>query len=453
MLTIILCGLFTSCEDFVEVDLPPQKLATDKVFDSDETARSAMQGLYNELFRTESFCNGGTSSVTALAGLSAKELSPIDGTNAIYTEFEASAIQSNNPNNLQLWASAYHTIYMTNALLEGINSSSHLSPELDQQLEGEAKYIRAFVYFYLVNLYGEVPLLLTTDYRTNAIPPRTSVEESYTQIITDLEEAEGVLGEDYFNGERTQVNRAVAQALLARVYLYRKGWARAENYSTQVIQSGNYTILEDLDQVFLANSQEAIWQISPEGSGGNSTNTNEGTMFISAFPTFKLAEGIVNSFEAIDKRKLYWIGFNEENNSYFPFKYKLGTSNDVITEYSMVLRLAEQYLIRAEARANLNDLQGAIADLDKIRGRAGLSLIAEVNPNSSKEELIVLISQERERELFTEWGHRWFDLKRTSRASTVLGDNNPQWEATDTLYPIPEEERMKNSNLTQNPGY
>lgn len=453
IMVVVLCCQLTSCEDFVEVETPAQKLATNKVFDNDETAKSALQGIYNELFRSESFCNGGTNSVTALAGLSAEELATIDATNTGYTEFEENVIQANNPHNLELWASAYHTVYMANALLEGINASSQLSPEVVLQLEGEAKCIRAFTYFYLVNLYGEVPLLLTTDYRTNAISSRAPVEELYGQILSDLEEAEGVLGEDYPNEERTKINKGVAQALLARVYLYRNEWTQAENYSTLVIQSGAYALLEDLDQVFLANSQEAIWQISPAGLGSNPTNTNEGSMFISAFPTFKLAEGVVNSFEEIDKRKLHWIGLDEENNFHYPFKYKLGTSNDVITEYSMVLRLAEQYLIRAEARAKQNNLSGAIADLDAIRTRAGVDLIADTNPEITQDALLKIIQQERFREFFTEWGHRWLDLKRTGSASEILADNNPQWEATDTLFPIPEEERLKNSNLTQNPGY
>ena len=119
----------------------------------------------------------------------------------------------------------------------------------------------------------------------------------------------------------------------------------------------------------------------------------------------------------------------------------------------MVLRLAEQFLIRSEARTELNDLPGAKEDLDQIRTRAGLDPISEIFPELSKAQLLKEIAQERRRELFSEWGHRWLDLKRTERASTVLGNSNPTWEDTDVLYPIPAQERMKNPNLSQNPGY
>src|SRR5690606_40581539 len=107
-------------------------------------------------------------------------------------------------------------------------------------------------------------------------------------------------------------------------------------------------------------------------------------------------------------------------------------------------RFAEQYLIRAEARAMQGKLSGAIADVDKIRQRAGLELISDTNPAIDKEALLNIIFQERKLELFSEWGHRWFDLKRTGRASAVLSSIKPQWQDTDILYPVPEEERSKN---------
>ena len=119
----------------------------------------------------------------------------------------------------------------------------------------------------------------------------------------------------------------------------------------------------------------------------------------------------------------------------------------------MVLRLAEQYLIRAEARAMQNNLQGAISDMDVIRQRAGIDLIADIDPGIDREALLDLILEERKKELFAEWGHRWLDLKRSGTVSAVLGPIKPLWQDTDALFPIPGEEREKNSNLTQNEGY
>lgn len=453
-ITSLLVFITLCCEDFIEVDIPADKLTTTIVFDSDETARSAMRGVYNELFRSISFSNGGHNSVTALAGLSADELLTVNVTDLTYREFEENEIQPNNPNNLSLWNSAYNAIYMTNSILEGLMESEQITPEVKGQLEGEARFVRAFTFFQLVNLYGEVPLVLTTNYKVNAEMSRASVEEVYSQIITDLNEAITLLMEDYLEGERTNVNRYTAEALLARVYLYRQEWALAEVHSTNVInQYAHYELLVDLDQVFLMNSREAIWQISPSGDGSSASNTNDGWLFVSPFPKFDISEDFASLFMPADKRRIHWIGYNPDNDSFYPYKYKDGRSTNNITEYSMVLRLAEQYLIRAEARAHQVNLSGAVADIDKIRERASLDLLSETNPEIDKESLIAEILDERKKELFTEWGHRWFDLKRTGNAPEILGSGNPQWQDTDMLYPIPEQERMKNTNLGQNEGY
>lgn len=451
----LLIILVFSCDNFVEVDVPSDKLTVANVFESDETARSAMQGIYNELFRSASFSNGGSNSVTALASLSADEIFALNtATDLDYLEFQENEILPKNISNLALWSSAYNVIYMANSLLEGLLASEQISAELRDQLEGEAKFIRAFTYFHLVNLYGEVPLILAIDYRVNAEMSRTSIEEVYSQITTDLQEAIGLLAVDYLDNERTNVNRFVAEALLAKVYLYRQEWGLAEVHSTNVInQSGIYELLDDLDQVFLMNSREAIWQISPEGSGSSSTNTQEGNIFISTNPRFALNNEYAASFEDMDKRGSSWIGYNQDREAYYPFKYKDGRSTNNISEYSVVLRLAEQYLIRSEARTRQGNLSGGISDIDKIKDRAGLDLLSDTDPDIDMASLIEEILNERKKELFTEWGHRWFDLKRTGTTSEVLGSTNPLWQDTDILYPTPEQERMKNPGLGQNDGY
>lgn len=447
-----------SCEKFVEVEAPDNKLVQDVVFSSDATAKSAMTGIYNQLFLA-AFSNGNSSSVTVLSGLSADNIRNINN-NIVRMEFEQHEVSTDNSGNLYIWSSAYNMIYMTNSLLEGLSSSEEISMDLKRRLEGEARFVRAFTYFYLVNLYGDVPLILTTNYKDNQLASRVPTREVYEHIIEDLRIAMELLGTEYLEGERTQVNKYAATALLARVYLYLEDWEMAEKLSSEVIQaSSTYELLKNLDEVFLANSREAIWQISPIGGGGIMTQTNEGNMFIidpifSFFARFQLEEDLVGVFEDYDKRFLNWIGFHTGKDAHFAFKYKIRNSNEFpIEEYSMVLRLAEQYLIRAEARAQQGNILGAIADLDVIRERAGIELISDINPGIGQEELLDKIIEERRKELFAEWGHRWLDLKRTGKAGEVLGDNNPLWEPTDVLYPIPAEERMKNPNLLQNPGY
>lgn len=456
---IFLSTCLLSCEDFVEVEAPNNKLIRTQVFENDATAKSAMTGIYNQL-QIAAFSNGSRSSVTLLSGLSADNIRNINTTNFTRMEFEQNELQANNPNNLDIWSSAYNMIYMTNSMLEGLEKSEKITADLSKQLEGEARFVRAFTYFYLVNLYGDVPLVLTTDYRKNELISRNPKVEIYDQILNDLNESVNLLSADYPNGERTTVNKYAASALLARVYLYLEDYEKAEELSTTVIQANStYTILNNLNEVFLANSEEAIWQISPIGSGGQVSQTNEGNLFIidpifSFLASIQLQDEFVNSFNDQDKRLVDWIGYHPGKDAFFAFKYKIRSSNEFpIKEYSMVLRLAEQYLIRAEARANQGMLAKAIEDVDVIRARAGLDLLVDINPSISKDELVNEIYEERRKELFAEWGHRWLDLKRTGRAEEVLGINNPLWENTDVLYPIPSEERMKNPNLSQNDGY
>jgi hypothetical protein len=139
---------------------------------------------------------------------------------------------------------------------------------------------------------------------------------------------------------------------------------------------------------------------------------------------------------------------------YYPYKYKVNTPGAPVTEYEMVLRLGEQYLIRAEAEANNSDTNDAVNDLNVIRKRAGLANYAGATDKSS---LLTAILHERQVELFSEWGHRWLDLKRTSVVDVVMPIATPQkggtWQSSKQLYPLPQADLQDDPNLVQNPGY
>jgi len=279
LLVLVGCLLLLSCEDFVEVENPDYKMVSSEVFNNDDTAQSAMQGIYNQLYQTN-FSSGWLGSVSVLAGLSSDNLEPINTNSLELVEFDQHQLLPENTYNYGVWQSAYQVIYMCNSLLEGVERSDALTPEVVTQLEGEAKFVRAFSYFYLVNLYGEVPLVFTTDYRSNAEVQQQSMTTIYEQVIADLTTAKETLGDTYKEGERTAANRYVAMALLARANLYQENWELAEQYSSEVIaQTSLYHLMENLDEVFLANSKEAIWQLSPLGAGMVNTNTNEGAVF------------------------------------------------------------------------------------------------------------------------------------------------------------------------------
>ncbi|MGO2358393.1 MAG: RagB/SusD family nutrient uptake outer membrane protein [Mesonia sp.] len=456
LLVFLLLGL-TACEDYLEIDLPDNRIINQQVFNNEQSAQSAIQGIYNQLANAF-FAAGGTNSVTVLAGLSADHLiTTVNSQN--HQQFEQNEITIQNAYNYDVWSSAYQIIYQCNAAIEGLQNST-LPQGSVEAMVGEVSFIRAFVYFYLVNMYGEIPLVLSTDYRINADLPQSSVAKVYIQIIEDLFVAKDALQNN--NPENTlRANVFTVQALLARVYLYQNNWADAEAVSTQVIQNSPYQLEEDLDQVFLSTSNEAIWQISPIQAGSGALHTRESNFFIieeqvNSLTPVSLSTQLVALFNPTDQRKQKWVGSftGTQNTFFYPYKYKVkyATTGEA-TEYSMVLRLAEQYLIRAEARTKMGDVNGAVADLDQIRTRAGLGSIASLNPSITLPALTDSIAKERRRELFTEWGHRWLDLKRWGTTDEVLAPQKSLWEATDQLYPIPEQEVINNPNLTQNPGY
>ncbi len=299
-----------------------------------------------------------------------------------------------------------------------------------------------------------MPLNLTTDYRVNATANKTSKELLYAQIISDLIDAEKLLSANYISTERIRPNKWAAKALLARVYLYTEQWNLASQKATEIIdQKAMYSLVSDLDKVFLKNSTEAIWQLMPNAG----TNTNDGALYIlTATPTnVSLSQNALPASEPTDNRKIKWIKeFSNATGVYsYPFKYKVKTTtaSSGVTEYSMVIRLAEIYLIRAEAQAKMSQPVTALEDINLIRNRAGMNVsLVGLNLIQCLEE----IEKQRSLELFTEWGHRWFDLKRTGRISEVLAPiKGASWKDSDSLFPIPDIEIDRNPNVDQNIGY
>jgi hypothetical protein len=440
--------LHISCNKIVDVPNPEDRIAAAEVFKDDATALSAISGLYVRMQSANIFSNSG---MTLYPGLSADELLS-SSPGSVNEEFATNSISTGNTSlRTNVWASGYNLIFQANSILEGLEKSERVSAAVKNQLTGEAKFIRAYCHFYLVNLFGAIPLITTTDYQRNAKLPRASVNEVYVQIIEDLQEAKLLIPANYVSSGKVRPNKWAVTALLARVYLYRGEWQKAETESSAVINSGAYSIISNLNNVFLANSAEAIWQLIPSST---SFNTTEGNVLIpgtNAVPTYPINNSLLNSFATGDARKTNWIKSIVAGGGiyYYPFKYKVKTST-TITEYHMVLRYAEQLLIRAEARAHLNDLAGAVADVNLIRSRAGLSNFSSTN----QAIILTAIEKERQEELFCEWGHRWFDLKRTNKADAVLSIvKGSNWQATDSLYPIPFSEILRNPALVQNPGY
>jgi hypothetical protein len=452
---------FCSCDKFLEIDSPKSKVSSEVVFSNPATASSAITGIYHDMLNQTNFASGSDQSIVALCGLSADELTNRPRQNISITAFDENNLTADNVYVYELWQSLYKIVYQANSAIEGLRASTTLPGQIKDQLIGEALFVRAFTNFYLVNLFGDIPLLTTTDYVANAQTGRIPVSKIYEQIVEDLTAAQTMLAVHYVrypsNGpaERIRPNKFAATALLARVHLFLENWPLAEQQASLVIEDPMYDLVSDLDAVFLKNSAETIWQL---GSVYTDFNTLEGFYFsaTNASQYNVMNEAFLNAFEENDARKNNWLTSIVHNGDtiYLPYKYKQGANQATsVTEYSMVLRLAEQYLIRAEARARQNKLTGpnsSEADINIIRARAGLTATTA----STQGELTMAIEKERQAELFTEWGHRWFDLKRWKRASDVLGPIKSSWNAGDVLYPLPQLEMNNNPNLKpQNSEY
>lgn len=456
-----------SCKKLISIPDPIDTISTSKVFAKDEQAISAMAGVYSQMINL-GFSGG------YLAGGFACGASTLYGSNS--SDELVSNVNVSNPISLvpveshTIWTTAYKAIYGANDVIEGIQASTAptLTDPVRKRLTAEAKFVRAFSYFYLVNFFGDVPLALTVDFNKTARMKRTPVTEVYAQMIKDLQDARSDLGLDFSSSKtnaRIRPNKWAATAMLARVYLYAGDYQNAAALAGEVIsQTGLFQLKDNLNEVFLINSTEAIWQLQqndPTGRTGFTTPEGYGflpNISVTGEYSVRFSDDLIKDFENDDKRKMDWTKLIIKNGKtiYSPFKYKNGVDEiaNPLSEYYMVLRLAEQYLIRAEARAlGTGGLEPAIDDLNVIRHRAGLE---NLPATLSKAEVIAAIEKERKTELFVEWGHRWFDLKRTGRAHDVLSvlQRKQPWLGDEQfLYPIPEADIRANNNLTQNPGY
>lgn len=449
---LVLCTLLflSSCQKFTEVPAPQSLILSDGVFSSDATASSAVVGLYSQLMRPHLyFANSGLSIFPALSADELYNTAP----NENFDPVRSNDIPSSQIGVLSwFWNSAFQTIYQCNALLEGFSKPNRLTPSVQQQLRGEALFVRAFSYFYLVNLFGDLPLPMSTDYRANAVLPRIPAANVYEQIVTDLGAAIEDLPAQQINSTRTRPNRWAAQALLARVYLYLGRWEDAVTAASDIIDNSDFILGSNLESVFLTGSKETVWQLAIAGS---SNSTSQAVQFIpssaSTRPTFSTTASLWQSFETGDNRASIWLKtvIIGGETYHYPFKYKQRTGTTA-SEYNIVFRLAELYLIRAEALAMQQQPEPALEDLNKVHTRAGLLPLADL----TDEALLNAIEKERFVELFTEWGHRWFDLKRTGRSDAVLGPlKGASWQSSDILYPVPLDELQRNVYLQQNPGY
>lgn len=435
-IVILLVVLAVSACDVLDVK-PNSSIDASDAFKDKQGIEKGIRGAYSS-FQNLSYY-GRTFSL--LPDLAADILEhPADATALEYNQVDNNAILPENGSVLGFWSSMYDGINVANNVIAVVPQMTDMSEAEKNHALGELYFIRALNHFNLVNLFGDVPLKLEPTVGTGALDvPRTPRADVISAVIDDLVAAEKGL---QAGGSKVRASKYAASALLARVYLYTGQYDLARKKATEVIEDGNYSII-DYDAVFKDGSAETIFEIDFTDLSRNRIAEYNFPKSLNGRREVAPTTSILSAYETDDKR--YDLTFKFEGSLAYPVKYPdlaIGEEN------VKVLRLAEMYLIRAEAEARLEGDIGAIQDdINVIRERAGL----DVTGANTHADLLMAVEQERKVEFAFE-GHRWFDLVRTGRAMAVLPKVT---SVNQTLFPIPLDELITNGHplMVQNDGY
>jgi hypothetical protein len=433
IISFLLAIAFTSCE-MLEVE-PSQSISADEAIKTKTDLDRALTGCYDALQQTSL-----TRTQLIIGGLAADNL-VWTGTTQDYGQIDNNNITADNVVCEGVWISIYDGLNRINNVLYAMQDVPDLTQEETDDYNGQLKFLRALLHFYGVRLYGEIPIKTEPSLDTEGLDvSRSTVDQVYEAVIADLQEAESLLPA---GGSSGYASKGAAAALLARVYLYRENYEMAKTKATEVIDSYGYSLDPSYANLFSEQgSDEIIFQVEFDAQDRNriaeyffSRTVSGGRKEISPDTLF------IQSYDDGDLRQNATVA--EADDGPYVIKY-----NDISggTDNVIVIRLAEMYLIRAEANAMLEASVSEIRDdLKVIRERAGLGNVSAY----SISDLILAIEAERRIEFAFE-GHRWFDLVRTGRAielvQTVTSTNQ-------MLFPIPQSEILANPNMTQNPGY
>lgn len=379
-----------------------------------------------------------------------------NGTFTQYRELCTKQITSANASVASLWGSIYHTIYIANFILERLPDVPGVKTVDRNRVLGAAHFLRGYAYFGALYTFGGVPKVTSTSIEANRDIARASTDEILSVIEDDYDQALNLLPAAPIN--TAYAGQFTVKAALARLSLYQEKWSDAEGYATAVILSKLYS----LDTLFspIVNKDfpaESIFEVGYTLFDDPGTNGNIGLNNL-----FKGRREIIPSNQTVlalaseeSGDRFATISFSPDNlkgndNGWSVAKY--GTA-DEDNNNVIVFRLAEMYLIRAEARAQQGNVTGvgsAQEDVNKLRDRANAPLISAATQN----QMLLLIEKERLYELSYE-GHRWYDLVRTGRVNVIMPAFSGNWKDNYNLWPIPQRELLNNPALVghQNPGY
>ncbi|MCC7466073.1 MAG: RagB/SusD family nutrient uptake outer membrane protein [Saprospiraceae bacterium] len=471
----------SSCEKFLELEPESQGIAVENtaadsvLFKSASEAEAALAGAYadfkNEYYQLDYFVNGDAQSDDAYAGAD----------NPANFQIDDYKLDATNSNVSRDWRYLYSTIGKCNTVINNVRSVTDpaLTNDRKEQIVGEASFIRAFMYFQAVQLWGDVPLQLKEVKTISAanldeiypqiFPARSPQAEVYAQIIADLETALSRV--PVTAAHKGFATRGAVNALLAKVYATQEphDWSKVSQYCDVVI-AGGYALLPDYEQLWTLgneNTSESIFEIN---YNGGAPDGNWGTKMFRGLDWKKFnipSNDLIALFESENdtKRKNASIIYDNVSGKWsdphypqtkYPFINKWRNFQEGSNQNYIFIRLADILLLKAEALNEMGDQSGAAALVNQIRSRVNLG----PTPAVTQSEMRLAIEKERRLELAFE-GHRWYDLKRTGRAIEVINavtDHTGQpigYNLTPErlVWPIPQAELDKNGRLLQNAGY
>ena len=480
LIAIALLGFsFSSCSDFLEQN-PQTDLSENDFYKTADDILSAVNGAYSSLQEGDIYGNWYVFGEIP----SDNTRNQLSGSVTTQNEFDQFYIDTQNSMIANFWKAAYKVINRTNTILGRIDGIE-INTELANRYKLECKFIRALMYFNLVRVYGDVPLVLKEISISESYDIlREPKENVYNQIIADLKEAQD-LPVSYSTAEDGRATQGAAKALLANVYMTLHKYAEAETILAEIINSGRYSLLENTPgslnidgykNVFSPvnhNSKEGIFEIQflkgGYGEGSNYANNfapeNSGTNVVAVGGTGgnNIPEmDIYNAYEEGDLRRDFSMSLgyydNRKNNEWVESRYVCKfmdvpyQNNDASNNYP-VIRYADVILMYAEALNQNGKTAEACKYLNMTRRRGFGYQTAETSPvdlqTTDKAQFALMVEQERRVELAFE-NHRWFDLIRTGRAVEVMRSKGFSLNETNLICPIPQKQIDVNPKLTQN---
>ncbi|MFZ4520057.1 MAG: RagB/SusD family nutrient uptake outer membrane protein [Bacteroidales bacterium] len=441
-ITYILFGLSLaamSCSKMLDVQ-PTAYISADVAIKDKSGVDKAITGAYNSLHDVGNY---GRNQVI-VEDLAADNLA-WTGTTREYQQIGNKLIAADNAVIDGIWTSNYDCINRVNNVLTRIDGIEMTAVERNMY-KGDGLFLRALSHYNLLSYFGGIPIKTKPTLDLSSINQARNTEvEVYVQIINDLLIAEQILPKTRSLGRASAYSAA---ALLARVYLsafqYSNDPAMADRAifkADDVISNGGYTLAPKFIDLYNGNITESIFEVVFDAQNFNRLAQYFFPVSLTGRYEVSPPAAFVESFRATDTIRFGASVQFDKNNLPYGYKYKDFTLG---TDRVYVLRLAEMYMIRAEARAysngNIDDIRN---DINILRVRAGLPATTA----TTYDELKLAIEAERRHEFAFEC-QRWSDLVRTKRATTLLGI-----DAQHTLFPIPLSEMQTNTLMKQNPGY